>query len=137
MISVTSVTNNYILQPTLLSKHKNTLDWLSATVLWKQEFTFFQKVLDQYAPKFSSLEDKKLIDHFQNIIIYYNGELINSLTTRLRLHERALAEMLETKDESKIEYFKEHDGLMGELQSLSEQVIEYKATLFAFLGKVM
>lgn len=37
MISVTSVTDNYILQPTLLNKHKKTLEWLSTAVLWKSE----------------------------------------------------------------------------------------------------
>ncbi|MEO5603716.1 MAG: hypothetical protein ABIR06_22540 [Cyclobacteriaceae bacterium] len=137
MISVTSVTDNYILQPTLLSKHKKTLDWLSAAALWKRELAFFQKLLDQYAPKFSTTEDKKKIDHFQNVIIYYKGELIDMLTTRLRLHEKKLAEMLESRDETKTEYFKEHDGLMNELESLNTQFTQYKEDLFSFIEKVM
>lgn len=137
MISVTSVTDKYILQPTLLSKHRRTLEWLSATVLWKQEFTFFQKLLDQYAAKFTAPEDKKQIEHFQNIIFYYNGEVIHSLASRLRAHEKSLAAMLENRDESRTEYFKEHDGLMGELESLNRQVIEYKGSFYAFIEKVM
>jgi hypothetical protein len=137
MISVTSVTDKYILQPTLLNNHKKTLEWLSMTVLWKRELAFFQKLLDQYAAKFSTTEDKKKLDHFQNLIIYYRGELIDSLSTRLRLHEKKLAEMLESRDETKTEYFKEHGGLMNELEALNTQFVQYKEELFEFIEKVM
>lgn len=137
MISVTSVTDKYILQPTLLNKHKKTLEWLSTAILWKRELVFFQKLLDQYAPKFSSTNDKKKIDHFQNVIIYYKCELIDALSSRLRLHEKKLAEMLESRDETKTEYFKEHDGLMNELEALNAQFLQNKEELFEFIEKAM
>src|SRR5688572_19813001 len=57
MISVTSVTDKYIIQPALLSKHRKSLEWLSAAVLWKRELSFFQNLLDQYSPKLTSVED--------------------------------------------------------------------------------
>jgi hypothetical protein len=137
MISVTSVTDKYILQPTLLNKHKKTLGWLSAAVLWKMELAFFQKLLDQYASKFTTVDDKKKIDHFQHLITYYNGELINTLTSSLRLHEKKLAEMLEFRDESKTEYFTEHEILMNELEAFNNQFNEYKENLFGFVEKAM
>ena len=133
MISVTSVTNDYIIQPSLIEKHRRTLNWLSSTVLWQREFNFFQKILDQSAPKFSRIEDKKKIDHFQNLIIYYNGELIGELRKKLRDHEHRLADMLQTKDERKTEYFKEHDALMLELESFSNSFAEYKEEFFEFI----
>jgi hypothetical protein len=137
MISVTSVTDKYILQPTLIGKHKKTLEWLSSTILWKRELAFFQKLLDRFANKFEATEDKKKIDHFQNLIIYYNGELIDSLASRLRLHERKLAEMLESRDESKTEYFTEHDALMNELESTGTQFTQIKDDLFTFIEKAI
>jgi len=137
MISVTSITDNYIIQPTLLTKHKKTLEWLSAAVLWKRELAFFQKLLDQYAPKFKTTDDKKKIDHFQSLITYYRHEHIDALTTRLRLHEKKLAEMLETKDETKVEYFKEHDGLMNELEATNTQFTQNKEELFSFIESAM
>lgn len=137
MVSVTSVTNNYILQPSLLGKHKETLGWLSAAVLWKRELAFFQKLLDQYAPKCAAAEDKKKLDHFQNVIIYYKCELIDALTSRLRLHEKNLAEMLESRDETKIDYIREHDGLMNELESLNTQFLQNREGLFSFIEKIM
>jgi hypothetical protein len=137
MISVTSVTTNYILQPSLLEKHKRTLNWLSATLLWQREFNFFQKILDQYAPKFTTVEDKQKIDHFQNLILYYNSELIIELQKKLRDHENRLADMLKTKDELKTDYFKEHDSLMQELEAFNNRCVEYKEELFGFIERVM
>jgi hypothetical protein len=43
MISAISTTDRYILQPTLLSKHKKTLEWLSAAVHWKIELCLFPR----------------------------------------------------------------------------------------------
>lgn len=137
MISVTSVTDKYIIQPSLLGKHKKSLEWLSAAVLWKRELSFFQKLLDQNSAKFTSVDDKKKMDHFQNLITYYNSELIDTFTSRIRQHEKKLAEMLESRNELKIEYFREHDVLMAELESLNTQFTEYKEEFFAFIEKAI
>jgi hypothetical protein len=137
MISATATTTNYILQPGLVNKHRETVEWLSATVLWKRELRFFQRILDQHASKFIDIEDKKKIDHFQNLIIYYSGELIPSLSTKLRLHEKKLAEMLELKDELNTGYFKEHTDLMHELESFDKHAKDFKESLFNFIEKVM
>lgn len=133
MVSVTSVTNKYILQPGLLVKHKETLQWLSAAAFWKKELAFFQKLLDQCALNSFDYEKHKKIGHFQSIITYYNGELIDALTSRLHLHEKRLAQMLAYRDETKTEYFKEHDSLMEELESLHNQFMQNKEDLFSFL----
>lgn len=137
MISVTSVTDKYIVQPTLLAKHKRTLEWLSTAILWKHELTFFQKLLDQYSPKFTDVEDKKRIDHFQNLLIYYKNELINGLSDKLRMHEKHLADMLESRNESKTEYFKEHNEIMNELEAFNNTFTEYKEDFFFFMEQAM
>lgn len=137
MVSVTSVTDKYILQPSLLNKHRKSLEWLSAAVLWKRELFFFQKLLDQYSSKFTSVEDKNRMDHFQSLITYYNSELIDTFTSRLRQHEKKLAEMFESRDESKTAYFNEHEVLMAELEALNSQFTEYKEEFFAFIEKAM
>lgn len=137
MITPISITDQYILQPGLLDKHKKTLDWLSASVLWKRELMFFQKLLDQYAPRFTSVDDKKKIDHFQNLLLYYRGEVVDTLTHKLRQHEKHLADMLATHDETKTGYFNEHDLLMSEMSSFSTQFAKYKAALFTFIEPAM
>lgn len=134
MINVNSVTNNYQLQPVLMERHRNTLDWLSTLMLMKSEVRFFQSLLDKNAPRFTDVEGKKRIDHFQSLIIYYRDELIDGMRTKVRLHEKRLAEMLEAKDETQVSYFKEHDSLMAELDSLYKQFVIYKEELLAFVG---
>jgi hypothetical protein len=137
MISVCSITGKYVLQPALLGKHRKTLEWLSEVIFWKVELAFFQKLLDQNASKFSTSDEKKQIDHFQNIIISYKGEPIDLFASRLRLHEKKLAGALLTQDEMKVGYFKEHDDLMNELESVKRQLIEYKSALSIFIERAM
>jgi hypothetical protein len=106
-------------------------------LLWQREFYFFQKLLDQNAAKFTDVDDKKRIDYFQNLIIYYRDELIIEVQRKLREHENRLADMLKTKDELKTGYFKEHDTLMQELEAFNIRFVEYKEELFGFIEKVM
>lgn len=135
MISVTSVTKKYILQPLLIKKHKKTLFWLSAVTLWKSELNFFQKALEENAPRFTKVADKKKIDHFQNLLIYYSGEVIDSLRSKLRQHESRIASILKTKDEVHTQYFSEHDALMDELETFSKSYRELKESLVKFVSR--
>ncbi|HEY3406302.1 MAG TPA: hypothetical protein VGK59_23100 [Ohtaekwangia sp.] len=137
MISVLGTTGEYVLQPSLMEKHRKTLEWLSSTILWEREVIFFQKILDMHASKFTSAEDKQKISHFQNLITYYRGEVIHQLASKLREHEHHLAEVLRTKNELKTEYFKEHDSFMSELESFAKSFAEFKSHLFDFVEKAM
>jgi hypothetical protein len=135
MISITGVTGNYILQPETIEKHSKTLEWLSASVLWKTELTTFQKILDQKAPLFTSLDDKKTVDHFQNVITYYKGEVVDDMRKKLRDHESKLAHMLESKNESDTQYFKEHDAIMDQAATFSNLFTEFRTEFLAFTEK--
>jgi hypothetical protein len=55
----------------------------------------------------------------------------------LRLHEKKLADILATSDETKAGYFKEHNGLMSELESLNNQFIEHQEGLFSLIEKAL
>lgn len=137
MISVLSTTNSYILQPSLVEMHRQSLEYLSATALWKRELRFFQKLLDKYAPKFASLEDKKRVDHFQSLLTYYSGELVDEINRKIRQHESNLARLLQEKNESDTQYFNEHKGLMTEAESFSKSYDEFHHDLYDFIEKVM
>ena len=137
MISVLSTTDQYTLQPGLIEMHKESLDWLSTTILWKRELVFFQRLLDQHAQDFSRVEDKKEIDHFQSLIIYYQGELIDELRRELRDLENHLAKVLQLRDESDSEYIKQHDIIIEKLSSFNKQFIDFKNSLYSFIEKVL
>lgn len=133
MISVTSITDQYTLQPSLLEMHRQSLDWLSNSVLWKRELSFFQKLLDEHSVQFTSVDDKKKIDHFQNLIIYYQGELIDALRKKLRDHENHLAKVLQERNESDTVYFKTHDPIIQEMTAFNKQFHDFKNDFFSFI----
>ena len=135
MISITSTTKNYILQPGLIKNHKKTLSWLSSSMMWKSEINFFQKALEEKAIFITKEADKKKVDHFQNLFIYYNGEVIDELRSKLRKHEDALTSVLKSKNETDTKYFKEHDSLMDELESFSKSYAELKNDFIKFIKK--
>ena len=137
MISVTGPTDRYILQPRLINMHQESLEWLSATVLWKNELNFLQKLLDDHASLFVTVDEKKEIDHYQNLIIYYNGEVIDAFRKKLRKHENGMAAVLQSRDETGTEYFKVHEGLMDELRTFGHQFSQLKNDFFSFIEKVM
>lgn len=136
MISVTGVTGNYILQPELLEKHSKTLQWLSASMLWKAELVTFQKILDQRAHLLTTTDDKKKISHFQNLITYYTGEVVDDLRKKLRDHEHKLAHMLEFKKESETQYFKEHDLIMDQASTFSNLFKQFRGEFLELAEKV-
>jgi hypothetical protein len=138
MISVTgNLVGKYILQPSLIDMHRSSLAWLSTSVLWKQELTFYQKLLDRAAPKLPGENQKKRIDHFQSLITYYGGELVDVFRKKLREHESRLAQMLQEKNESDTVYFKEHESLMDELVSFRTQYDNLKHEFMEFVEKVI
>lgn len=135
MISVTGSTGEYILQPALFEKHSETIDWLSSTILWKSELNAFQKILDERDSSIKSIEGKKGIDHFQNLITYYNGEVIDTMRKKLRDHETTLANILKSKNESDTHYYKEHRGVMEELETFSTNFKQFRTEFFGFMRK--
>jgi hypothetical protein len=137
MISATSTTDKYALQPGLIEMHKESLEWLSASILWKRELVFFQNLLDQHAQDFTAVEDKKEIDHYQSLIIYYQGELVDQLRHELRDLENHLAKTLQDHDEGDTEYFKQHHILIDKLESFNKQFQDMKHSFYRFIEKVL
>ena len=135
MISVLATTGKYILQPSLMEMHSNSLSWLSALELWKKEVQFFQKLLDQRSALIIDTEGKKQVDHFQHLITYYGGELISSLRKKLHTHEGNLARTLQQLNESDTEYFREHEALMEELSSFQKTFYQFKHDYIEFMER--
>ena|SRR5688572_16214548 len=122
MISVTGVTSNYSLQPALLEKHSRTLSWLSATMHWKSELRFYQKMLNDLRPSMTSAEVRAEIDNLENQVLYFLLEGIEECRRKLRHHENKLAKMLEARAEWDTQYYKEHDTLMESAASLAQNI---------------
>lgn len=135
MESLTTPTGEFTLPPSLIGMHRESVEWLSATDLWKRELGFFQNLLDQHAPKMDSVEFKKQIDHFQHLITYYDGELVDLLHKKLRKHESRLAKILREPNQSDADYYHEHNTLMDEASSFQKVFTEFKHGFFEFIER--
>ena len=132
--------SDYLLEIGLETLHKDSEVWKSRIEMWKRELIFFQKLLDSYSLKFDSPDDKKEEDHFQNLIIYYNGELLDEYKQAARRQEKRLAEMMGNEspdhvDES--EYRNQHIELKRKVDSFDKQFRKYKHEFFNFIEKVL
>jgi hypothetical protein len=133
MISVLGTTGKYILQPGLITMHQESLNWISAVALWKRELSFFQRLLDEQSTKSNEVDFKKTVDHYQHLITYYNGELVDQLRKKLRGHENKLAAMLQELNEADVEYFKEHTGVIAEVSAFAQVFSDFKHNFFGFI----
>jgi cell division protein FtsB len=137
MISITGVTNNYSMQPSLMDKHSDTLSCLSTSMHWKNELAFFQKALGEQKLSNSSVDEKKEIENFQNQITFFTLDAVEELRKRLRNHEYRLARMLEANSEWDTQYYKEHDALMKNSAELTANINTLTSTLRLWIAEHM
>lgn len=135
MRPATSATSRFTIQPPLSKRHQETVEWLSAIVLWKRELTFLQKLLDHHRK--SSPAFKLEIAHYQNIILYYNDELIDSVASLLRLHEKKLEKLIVDQNERSAAYFTEHEQIMNEADALGKQIRTYREEIYDLVEKII
>lgn len=136
MVTATETTDidTHLLNPALADKHKRSRDWHSAALFWKRELDFFQSLLDQCSPKITSIEEKKKIAHFQNLIIYYNGEVVDLLISKLHDDEKNLAHKA-SEGNGETDFIEAHERLMEEVESFNRHYKNHKEELFEFFER--
>lgn len=126
-----------MLQVNIEDMHRQTLDWLSTTLLWSRETSFFQKLVNTYSPKFTSGDDKKRVGELQKFISLYSSDLVENFRQLLRHHENKLADLYKERKEADTLYLEEHKNLMNELAAFSERYHKFRNELFSMVEKVM
>lgn len=95
----------------------------------------FVSQLDSYVAKGTSTDEKKKVSHFQNLITYYGGELIDTLRKKIKNHEHKLADLLQELKGSDKEYLDEHGALMEQLSAFMKTFNSFKSEFFGFIDK--
>lgn len=134
---ILSSPGNFMLQVNIEDLHRQTLDWLSTTLLWSREASFFQKLVNAYGPKFTSDDDKKRIEGLQKFISLYSTDLVENFRQLLRHHENKLATMYKERKEADAAYIEEHKNLIVELSAFNERYHKFKNELYSMIEKVM
>ncbi len=116
----------------------NSKEWKSEVDMWKQELKFFQKLLDKNVSSFSSVEQKQKLDHFQNLIIYYDGELLDFFRQKARRHAKYLSAHVENgKDLNKEEYQEKFGTVNDQLNAFASEFRKYKKDFFQFIEEAL
>jgi hypothetical protein len=140
MEQLTNAGSDYLLEIGIEELHKDSKVWMSRIELWKRELQFFQKLLDSNSPKFDNPEDKKREDHFQNLIIYYSGQLLDEYKQSVRRQEKRLAELISQDNPDQIdqaEFRNQQIELKAKVDSFDREFRKYKHDFFSFIEKVI
>ena len=137
MENLNGADSDYLLQNSIEDLYQSSHYWLSDIEFWKTELLFFQDLLDKHAPRIESADDKKQLDHFQNLIIYYNGELLDEYYRKVRKHTKYLAKMIENGPSFDDYTYREmHKTYEDQIISINNRLKEYKIELFNFIKTI-
>lgn len=138
MNTIATNTGEFPLELGINQMHKESEQWMSAINFWKLELKFFQKLLDLHAHKFAGIDDKKRIDHFQNLITYYTGELLDVFFKEVRQHEKLLAETIMRDEEfDEVQYTLLHGTVGGRINAFATEYRMYKKEFIQFIDQAI
>ncbi len=126
-----------LLREGLMDLHKTSKQWVSEVGLWKLELNFFQKLLDTNAHKVTTYQGKKTIGHLQNLITYYQGELLDEFAKAVRKHEKFINKIVTGVESGEESYRVKHDIIEDKITSFRDGYKDYKIELFQFISELI
>ena len=129
---------DFLAERSIEDLHYSSRQWLFNIEFWRQELAFFQTLLDQNADKANSVDQKKQIDHFQHLITYYQGELLDEYHQKTRRHEKSMRAMLDGKAANVESAFREkHNILFDQIVSFDNQFKQHKLDFYEFIAALL
>lgn len=138
MENLVTDTRTLSVEQSLENLYHNSLEWQQEVALWKQELNFFQRLLECYASKFNTVDQKQRAGHFQNLIIYYNGELLDQFRQQTRRCTKYLGKHIEEQPVFNFdEYQQKFGGLNNHLSAFASEFRKYKKDFFRLMEEVI
>ncbi|MEO1052417.1 MAG: hypothetical protein AAFX87_17430 [Bacteroidota bacterium] len=138
MENLTDGSAEVLFEDSLENLHLQSEQWVEEVGLWKNELQFFQKILDRYSGCFNTTEQKKTLDHFQHIITYYSGQLLDDFKQRVRRHEKYLRGIMDGEEPNmESEFRARHSSLFELINSFRHEYNNYKQDLFHTMEGIM
>ena len=118
--------------------HYSSRQWLFNIEFWRRELDFLQTLLDRTVEKAESVDQKKQIDHFQNLITYYQGELLDEYHQKARRHEKSMRAMLNGESSEEVHMLREkHNSLFDQIVSFDNQFKQHKLDFYDFISELL
>ncbi len=137
MENLKATTTEFLLRESLMDLHKTSKQWVSEVDLWKLELDFFQKLLDTNASRVTTYKGKKTMGHLQNLITYYQGELLDEFAKAVRKHEKYLNRIITGELTDEESYRVKHDIIDDKITAFRDGFKSYKSDLFKFISELM
>ncbi|MDH3711503.1 MAG: hypothetical protein OER04_16550 [Cyclobacteriaceae bacterium] len=137
MENLKATTTEFLIRESLLDLHKSSKQWVSEVNLWKLELNFFQKLLDTHAKKVTTYQGKKTIGHLQNLITYYQGELMDEFAKAVRKHEKYLIRVIDGGESDDSTYKVKHEIIDDKINTFRDRFKDYKEELFQFIEELL
>ena len=137
MEGITAPKSDFILERSIEDLHYGTAQWLSELNFRKDELRFFQSLMEKHVAEADNHDKQAELEHLQNKLTYYNGEVVDQFLHDLRLHEKELSAMLSGNIASNDhEYRQKHQRIADNLHSFDKEYKQYKKELYSFIEKL-
>ena len=90
-------------------------------------------VMIRRLPKIKTDEQKAQLEHLQNKLIYFKGELIDKFLHDAKVHEFNLEKALESDHYDEDDLYKDHLKYRDDFKALHRDILDYKKELFDFI----
>lgn len=128
----------YLLLQSLADLHHKAIEWQSRIEFWKMELTFFAKLIKRYGLRIRLKHNIDECRHLRQLLKYYAGDMISSLTHLISRHEQKLKFLLSHgKVQDEAAFRAEHEALEHQLDIVSKEINAYKNELFVLIEKVL
>jgi len=118
----------------LSERHKKTCEWLAAVMRWRRELTSLQRILDFCLSRHFDFQSE--MNDYQNVLLYYREELLDSILSRLHLHKDRILQLLAGPcRESPSTYFTEHEQILNEADALGQQIRGYCGEIYDLIRR--
>ena len=129
---------DFLAERSIEDLHYSSRQWLFNIEFWRRELDFFQTLLDRNVEKAKSVDQKKQIDHFQHLITYYQGELLDEFHQKARRHEKSMRAMLNGEPSNIDNAFREkHNILFDQIVSFDNQFKQHKLDFYNFISSLL
>lgn len=127
-----------LLLQSLEDLHHEAIEWQSQVAFWRVELEFFARLIARYGISVQLKHNIRECSHLRELLAYYSGDMISSLSHLISRHEQKLKFLLSNgKFQNEADYRAEHDAIRYQLRIVGEEIKAYKRELFALIEKVL
>lgn len=131
---LTNPGTEYLLSASLGQLHRESQEWIKEVDFWKDEMSFFYKVLHS---KISSKSfPGEALASMEKKLVQINADILDKMTDALRSHEQSLAVVVKTTSLQDEESYREkHKSLLTQMRDAYQLIRSLKKDVFSFMQK--